>query len=67
MNNAIEEIKRQYTPIVQPVRLFETRNNKQNPHKELSEFINTINNSSNNPFHPDISNSEKGRCLDIMG
>ncbi|MGN0031665.1 MAG: hypothetical protein ACI37Q_06905 [Candidatus Gastranaerophilaceae bacterium] len=67
MNNAIEEIKRQYTPIVQPVRLFETRNNKQTPNKELSEFINTINNSSNNPFHPDISNSKKGRCLDIMG
>ncbi len=67
MNNAIEEIKRQYAPIVQPVRLFETRNNKQNTPKELSEFINTIKNSNNNPFHPDISNSEKGRCLDVMG
>ena len=44
MNNAIEEIKRQYAPIVQPVRLFETRNNKQNTPKELSEFINTIKN-----------------------
>lgn len=28
MNNAIEEIKRQYTYAVQPVKFFEARNNQ---------------------------------------
>ena len=66
MFNAIDEVKRQYTYAVQPVRLFETKNNK-NAQANSFDFIKNIPNAGNNPFHPDISNSGKGSKLDIMG
>lgn len=65
MNNAIEEVKRQYTYAVQPVKFFETRNN-QTAQKSNFDFINRMQVSGNNPFHPDVSNTEKGSKLDIM-
>ena len=65
MNNAIEEIKRQYTYAVQPVKFFEARNN-QTSQKVAFDFLNNIKQNGSNPFHPDVSNSEKGNKLDIM-
>ena len=56
MFNAIEEVKRQYTYAVQPVKLFETRNS-QAAQKSSFDFINQMQKSGNNPFHPDISNT----------
>jgi uncharacterized protein YeaC (DUF1315 family) len=66
MNNAIEEIQRQYMYAVQPVKLFETRNN-QAAQKSSFDFINQMSKSGNNPFHPDVSNTSKGNKLDLMG
>ena len=65
MFNAIEEVKRQYTYAVQPVKLFETRNS-QAAQKSSFDFINQMQKSGNNPFHPDISNTQKGNKLDLM-
>lgn len=65
MFNAIDEIKRQYTYAVQPVKLFETKNS-QTAQKSTFDFINQMKNSGHNPFHPDISNSQRGNKLDIM-
>lgn len=66
MFNKIEEIQRQYTYAVQPVKFFETQNN-QAAQKNMFDFTNKINQSGNNPFHPDISNTNKGGKLDILG
>lgn len=66
MLNKIEEIQRQYMYAVQPVKLFETQNN-QAAQKNMFDFSNRINQSTNNPFHPDISNTNKGGELDILG
>lgn len=66
INNAIDEIQRQYTYAVQPVKLFETRNS-QSAQKNTFDFLNQMAKSNHNPFHPDISNSGKGKNLDIMG
>lgn len=66
MLNKIEEIQRQYMYAVQPVKLFETQNN-QAAQKNMFDFSNRINQSTNNPFHPDISNTNKGGKLDILG
>lgn len=65
MFNAIDEVKRQYTYAVQPVKLFETKNS-QIAQKSSFDFINQMNKSGHNPFHPDISNSHKGNKLDII-
>ena len=65
MFNAIEEVKRQYTYAVQPVKLFETINS-QAAQKSSFDFINQMQKSGNNPFHPDISNTSKGNKLDLM-
>lgn len=43
MFNAIEEVKRQYTYAVQPVKLFETRNS-QAAQKSSFDFINQMQN-----------------------
>lgn len=67
MNNAINEIQRQYMYAVQPVKLFETKNTPQAQRNALDfSFINHMKSSGNNPFHPDVSNSEKGKMLDII-
>lgn len=66
MNNMINEIKPQYIYAVQPVKLFETENSKQ-AQKNLLSLFNTSNGTDYNPFHPDVSNSEKGNKLDLMG
>ena len=64
MFNKIDEVQRQYMYAVTPVKLFENKNS-QTPKSSLDEFINQMSKSSNNPFHPDISNSYKGQRLDI--
>ena len=64
MFNKINEVQRQYMYAVQPVKLFED-NKQQNAPKSSFEFITQMSKSANNPFHPDVSNSEKGRRLDI--
>lgn len=67
MNNAINEIQRQYMYAVQPVKLFETKNSQTAQKNALDfSFINQMKSSGNNPFHPAISNTEKGQKLDIM-
>ena len=66
MFNKIEEVQRQYTYTVQPVKFFETQNN-QAAQKNMFDFTNKITQSKNNPFHPDISNTNKGGKLDILG
>lgn len=65
MFKPIEEVNRKYTYAVQPVKLFETRNS-QIAQKSSFEFINQMNKSRHNPFHPNISNTHKGNNLDIM-
>jgi hypothetical protein len=67
MNNAINQVQRQYTYAVQPVKLFETKNSQQAQKNALDfSFISQMKSNGNNPFHPDVSNSEKGNKLDIM-
>ena len=67
MFNTIDEIKRQYIYNVQPVKLFETQNNAA-AQKNSLDYLNQTNKSSTyNLFHPDVSNSEKGRHLDLIG
>jgi len=66
MFNKIEEIQRQYTYAVQPVKLFETQNN-QAVQKNMFDFAKQIKQSANNPLHPDVSNTNKGGKLDILG
>lgn len=66
MNNAIEEIKRQYTYAVQPVKFFEARNNQASQKMSFS-FLENIKPNGNNPYHPNVTNSGKGGRLDIMG
>ena len=58
MFNAIEEVKRQYTYAVQPVKLFETRNS-QAAQKSSFDFINQMQKSGNNPFHPIFQTPQK--------
>ena len=65
-NNPVEQIQRQYTFAVQPVHLFETRKN-QELQKSNFDFINQMQQSGNNPFHPNYSNTEKAQKLDLMG
>ena len=66
MFNAIDEVKRQYTYAVQPVKLFETHNS-QMAQKRSFDFINQAKQSGFNPFHPNVSNTDKGGKLDLMG
>ena len=67
MFNTIDEIKRQYIYNVQPVKLFETQNNVA-AQKNSLDYLNQTNKSSTyNLFHPDVSNSEKGGHLDLIG
>ena len=65
MFNAIDEVKRQYLYTVQPVKLFETKNSQQAQINSF-EFINQENKSDFNPFHPNLSNTNKGEKLDLM-
>ncbi|MBQ8459255.1 hypothetical protein IJ541_04035 [bacterium] len=66
MFNAIDEVQRQYMYTVQPVKLFETNKSKDTQQYSF-DFISQMNKNGNNPFHPDISNSEKGNKLDFLG
>ena len=66
MFKAIDEVQRQYMYTVQPVKLFETNKPKETQ-KFSFDFISQMNKNGNNPFHPDISNSEKGNKLDFLG
>jgi hypothetical protein len=67
MFNRIDEVQRQYTYAVQPVKLFETQKN--NPFAQKNSFgINSQTNSSEfNLLHPNVSNSQSGGKLDLMG
>lgn len=67
MNNAINEVQRRYMFAVQPVKLFETKNYQAAQKNALDfGFISQMKSNGNNPFHPDVSNSEKGSKLDII-
>jgi len=67
MFNAIDEVKRQYTYAVQPVKLFETRNN-QAAQKNSFDFLNNQTNISKyNLNHPNLSNTNSGGKLDFLG
>lgn len=67
MFNAVNEVKRQYTYAVPPVKLFESQNSSQAQKNAFDfNFISQMNKSGNNPFHPDVSNSSKGQKLDFM-
>ncbi len=66
MNNKINEIKPQYIYAVQPVKLFETEDTKR-ANKQAFNFGNEQIQTNYNPFHPNVSNSEKGNRLDLMG
>lgn len=65
MFNKIDEIQRQYTYAVQPVKLFEAQNS-QAAQKSSFDFLNQTNNSTYNLFHPNVSNSTKGGKLDLV-
>ena len=68
MFNAINEVKRQYTYAVQPVKLFETNNSQAAQKYALDfNFVSQMNKTDNNPFHPDVSNTSRGQKLDILG
>ena len=64
MFNKIDEVQRQYMYAIQPVKLFEDNRTK-NTQKYSFDFISQMSKSANNPFHPDVSNSERGQRLDI--
>ena len=67
MNTKINEVKRQYFYAIQPVKLFETqKENSLQQNLNNLNFISTKNISGNNPFHPDISNTNKGNRLDFI-
>lgn len=66
MFSPIEQVQRQYTQAVQPVKLFET-NNSQLAQKSSFDFINQMKQNGHNPFHPSVQNTEKGNKLDLMG
>ena len=66
MFNKIDEVQRQYTFAVQPVKFFETENSK-NAQKSSFDFINQMNKSGYNPFHPSVEYSNKGQKLDLLG
>jgi len=67
MFDKINNVKRQYTYAVQPVKLFENNNTKQQQAAGLSDFNKQINRSPYNPFHPSVENSAPGGKLDILG
>lgn len=66
MNNRIDEIQRQFMYKVQPVKLFETKNNEQ-AQKSSFDFINQMNQSGFNPFHPNVKSEVRAKRLDILG
>ena len=67
MNNKINEVQRQYFYAVQPVKLFETQKQQQNiKNFDDFNFISTMKQHGNNPFHPDVSYTNKGQKLDIL-
>ena len=65
MFNRIDEVQRQYMYTVQPVQLFETQNSKA-AQKNSFDYFNKTNNLNFNLFHPDVSNSTKGKKLDLL-
>jgi hypothetical protein len=67
MFNKIDEVQRQYTYAVQPVKLFETKNNNPFAQKNSFDFNKPTNSSEFNLFHPNVSNSKTGGKLDLMG
>ena len=66
MNYAIEQVQRQYTTAVQPVKLFETKNSEIAQQYNFN-FISQMKENGNNPFHPSYSNTNKANKLDILG
>ena len=68
MNNAIDQIKRQYIYTVQPVKLFEQGNN--NPfqaQKNSFDYFNSVKKSNYNPFHPNVKTDKTAKNLDLLG
>lgn len=66
MFNKIDEVQRQYTYAVQPVKFFETKNS-QTAQENSFDFLNQMQKSGNNPFHPSVENTQRGQKLDLMG
>ena len=67
MFNAINEVKRQYTYAVQPVKLFETKNKKADTKNPFANFNQQTNKSEYNLNHPKVSNTTLGGKLDFLG
>ena len=65
MNNKINEIQRQYMYPIQPVRLFENKNDKQ-AQKSSFDFINRMSQNGYNPFHPNVKSETMAKRLDIL-
>ena len=65
INNSIDEIHRQYMYAVQPVKLFESKNQNQTQ-KSSFDFISQMNKNGYNPFHPNVKSETTAKKLDIM-
>ena len=65
INNKISEIQSLYTFAVQPVKLFENKNEKQ-AQKSSFDFINRMSQNGYNPFHPNVKSDTMAKRLDIL-
>lgn len=65
MLNSIEHVQRQYINAIQPVQLFKVKNSTI-AQKNSFDISARLKATGNNPFHPDISNSNNGKRLDIL-
>ena len=65
-SNSIDSVQRQYIPIVQPVKLFESKNSQQ-AQKSSFDFLNlTSQNNAFCPDHPNVKSPTLARHLDIL-
>jgi len=67
MFDKINQVQRQYTYAVQPVKLFETENSQAAQKSSFDFFNKQTNSSAYSLLHPDVSNTLSGSKLDLMG
>lgn len=67
MFNKINQVQRQYTYAVQPVKLFEADKNKHAQKNSFNPFSEQTNFTQYTLLHPNVSNSASGAKLDLMG
>lgn len=68
MFRPIEEVQRQYTTAIQPVQFFEARNRQNMQSQNPFNFISQTDSSKTfHLLHPNVSNSQYGGKLDLMG